>query len=160
MRKSRDAPHSVVLLLEHFWSKFDAKIHQKTITPKHGIRCQGCQNGIKIDAKSHHKSMRKLVTKKSGKSSKIMFFWMVRSLEVIVRTNVFDGLEGCMCERWRYQKNIKNETKVHPKIDEKSIQFSCSKNGYPKDETSSTKWSKKEVTNAKKLEKTKQAIRI
>ena len=32
---------------------------------------------------------------------------------------VFDSLEGCMCERERYQTN---DTKIHPKIYEKSIQ--------------------------------------
>ena len=48
---------------------------------------------------------------------------MVRSLKFIVRAIVFDGLEGCMCERKRYQKNIKSETKIRPKIDEQSIQI-------------------------------------
>ena len=47
---------------------------------------------------------------------------MVKSLNFIVKTMVFDSLEGCMCERERYQKNIKNDTKIHPKIYEKSIQ--------------------------------------
>ena len=52
---------------------------------------------------------------------------MVNSLKFIVQPNVFDGLEGCMCERERYQTNIKIETKIHPKIDDKSIQKTCSK---------------------------------
>ena len=82
---------------------------------------------------------------------------MVKTLKFIVKTNVFDGLEGCMCERERYQKNIKNETKIHPKIDDKSIQKSCSKKGYPGDETSSKTLSKKDVKSQQKLKKQKQA---
>ena len=46
-----------------------------------------------------------------------MFLWIVKSLKFIVKTIVFDGLEGYMCERERYQTNIKNKTKIHPKID-------------------------------------------
>ena len=36
--------------------------------------------------------------------TKIMFLKMVKSLKFIVKTNVFDALAGCMCERGRYQK--------------------------------------------------------
>ena len=36
-------------------------------------------------------------------------------------------------------KNIKNETKINPKINEQSIQKSSSKKGYPKDGNSSKK---------------------
>jgi hypothetical protein len=34
---------------------------------------KGSQNGAEIDAKTHQKSMPELVSKRSGKSSKIMF---------------------------------------------------------------------------------------
>ena len=44
---------------------------------------------------------------------------MVKTLKFIVENIVFDVLEGCMCERERYQKNIKSGTKIHPKIDTK-----------------------------------------
>ena len=64
---------------------------------------------------------------------------MVKSLKFIVKTNVFDGLEGCMCEQERYQQNIKNETNIQPKINDKSIQISCLKKGYPKEEKTSKK---------------------
>ena len=47
---------------------------------------------------------------------------MVKTLKFIIKNNVFDDLEGCMCERERNQQNIKNYTKKHPKIYEKSIQ--------------------------------------
>jgi hypothetical protein len=51
----------------------------------------------------------------------------VKSLKFNVKTMVFYDLEGCMCERKRYQKNIKNDTKFHPKFNEKSIPKTCSK---------------------------------
>ena len=54
---------------------------------------------------------------------------MVRSLKFIVKTSVFDALEGCMCERYGYQKNIKSETKIHSQIHDKSTRKRCSKNG-------------------------------
>ena len=56
-----------------------------------------------------------------------MFLSRVKSLKFIGKIIVFDGLEGCMCERERYLKNIKNDIKIHPKIYEKSIQKTCSK---------------------------------
>ena len=48
-------------------------------------------------------------------------------MKFIGKTIVFDDLEGCMCEGYRYQKNIKNETKIHPKFNGKSIPKTCSK---------------------------------
>ena len=48
--------------------------------------------------------------------------------------------------------NIKNETQIHSKIYEKSMQISCSKKGYPKHGNSSKKLSKKEMQNEKELE--------
>ena len=55
-----------------------------------------------------------------------MFLWRVKSLKFIGKTMVFDGLEGCMCEREIHQKHIKNDSKTHPKIDTKSMPNSCS----------------------------------
>ena len=52
---------------------------------------------------------------------------MVKTLKLVVKTIAFNDLEGCMCERERYQQIIKSETKIHPQIDEKSIQKTCSK---------------------------------
>ena len=80
--------------------------------------------------------------KRSGKSSKIMFLWRVKSLKFIGKTMVSDSLEGCMCEWLRYQKNIKNETRIPLKFNEKSIQKICSKKREPKYENSSKQWSK------------------
>ena len=34
----------------------------------------------------------------------------------------FEGLAGCVREWKTYQKNLKNDTKTHPKTDEKSIE--------------------------------------
>ena len=65
--------------------------------------------------------------KRLGKSSKIMFLWRVKSLKFIGKTMVFDDFESFMCERSRYQKYIKNETKIHTKFNETSIQKTCLK---------------------------------
>ena len=44
----------------------------------------------------------------------------------------FDGLDGCICERERYPKNIKNKTNIHHEIDEQSIQNHARKRGNQK----------------------------
>ena len=46
-----------------------------------------------------------------------MFLCMVKTLKLIVKTNVFYVLEGCMCEREMYQKT----SKVRPKSMRKSM---------------------------------------
>ena len=101
------------------WFKNSSKKndHQKTLNwmPK------GFQNGPNIDIKSHQKSMPKLVTKRMRKITQILLLWIVKSLKFIVKTNSFEGLEGCMCERERFQKNIKNDIQIN----EKSIHNSC-----------------------------------
>ena len=51
-----------------FWSKTDSKIHQKNDHPKTwNLMPKGFQKGTGIDAKTHRKSMPKLVTKKIRK---------------------------------------------------------------------------------------------
>ena len=48
---------------------------------------------------------------------------MVKSFKLIVKPCVFEGLASCVREPKRYQTNIKHYTKIHPQIDEKSIQL-------------------------------------
>ena len=62
--------------------------------------------------------MPKLVTKKIRKIIKNHVSLNCKNIEIHNKTGVLDGLEGCMCERERYQKNIETET-IHPKIDTK-----------------------------------------
>ena len=93
---------------------------------------KGSHNGTKNDAKTHQESMPKLVTNKIMKLIENHVSLNGKIIENHCENKCFYGLEGCMGERERYQKNIKSETKIHPKIDEKSIQISCSKKGYPK----------------------------
>ena len=62
------------------------------------------------------------------------------------------------CLRWprkllhvwtrKVSKKIKNDTQIHPKIDEQSIQKSCSEKEYPKDESYQTNYQK--ITKEKK----------
>ena len=56
---------------------------------------------------------------------------MVKTLKIIVKTS----LEGCMCERERYQTNSKSETNIHPKIDEKPNKNHALKRGSQKMKT-------------------------
>ena len=100
---------------------------------------KGFQNGANIDAKTHQKSMQTLVTKKIRKILKNYVSLNGKNIEIHCKSNWFYDLEGCMCERERNHKNIKNETKIHSQIDETSVQKQCSKKEYPKDEQSSTK---------------------
>ena len=84
----------------HFHKKYHRKFIQKSITKKYTKIMSNCfQNGAGIDAKNHKNKCLNLYRKRSGKSSKIMFLWRVKSLKFIRKTNVFDALEGCMCER-------------------------------------------------------------
>ena len=47
---------------------------------------------------------------------------MVRSLKFIVKNMcVYEGLQGCVRERKGINKNINNDTKIYPKIDDKSM---------------------------------------
>ena len=97
--------------------------------------------------------MPKLVTERSGTSSKIMFFRIVKSLKLIVETSAFDGLEGCARERYRYQKSIKNETQIHAKIYENQYKNHARIRGSQKDEKSSKidrKLEPKSITNLEK----------
>ena len=60
---------------------------------------KGSQDETQNDAKTHQKPMPKLVTEKIIQIIKIMFLWRVKSVKFIVKINVSDCLEGCMCER-------------------------------------------------------------
>ena len=46
---------------------------------------------------------------------------MVKSWSFIVKTNVFEGLAGCVRKRKRYQTNSKNDTKIQYEINGKSM---------------------------------------
>jgi hypothetical protein len=88
---------------------------------------RGYQNGAEIDARTHPKSMQKLVPKNIRNISKIYVFRCVKPCKFIVRVIVFEGFARWVHERKIHQKYIKNETTIPPKINEKSMQISCSK---------------------------------
>ena len=61
---------------------------------------KGSQNGAKINTKSHQKSMPKMITEKIRKIIKNhVSLNGVKTWKFIVKTNAFDSLVGCMCER-------------------------------------------------------------
>ena len=63
------------------------------------IITKGSQDGAEIDAKTHQKSMPKLVSKKIKKTIKNHISLNGEIIEFIGKTMVFDDLEGCICER-------------------------------------------------------------
>ena len=97
------------------------------------------QNGSKIDAKTHQKSVPKLVTKKIRQIIQNHDSLNGEIIEFHLKNNGFLGFRTMHVRTGKVSTNIKNETNIHPKIDEKSIQKSCSKKKYPKDEKSTKK---------------------
>ena len=53
---------------------------------------------------------------------------MVKSLKFIIKSGVFDGLEGCMCERYGYQQNITSKTEIHSNTNENQCENDCRTN--------------------------------
>ena len=72
------------------------------------------QKGAKFDAKTHQKSMPKLV-RGNIMNQKNVFLCMEESFKLIVKKKGFQGLAGCVRERKRYPKNIKTNINIHPK---------------------------------------------
>ena len=66
------------------------------------------QHGANIDTKTHQQSMPKLVTERISKIIKNHVSLNGKIIEIHYKNFCFNGLEGCMCERERYQQNIKN----------------------------------------------------
>ena len=60
-----------------------------------------------------------LILKKSGKSW-TFFFRIVKTLNFIAKTNIFEGLASCVRERYKYQKYIK-DSENDSNIDGKSM---------------------------------------
>ena len=88
---------------------------------------KGSQNGGEINAKTHQKSMQKLVAKEMRKIVKKQVFPMCKNRFLIGRYSKFEVLQGECANLKIHQKTIKNEVKIHPKIYEKTRQISCSK---------------------------------
>ena len=123
-----------------FGSQFGAKSIKKNDHPKTwNLMPKGFQKGTNNYAQTHQKSMPTQVSKKIMKIIKNHVSLEGKIIEFFSKNNGFEGLAGCARERKRYQNNIKSETKFQSQIDEKSIQSSCSKKGYPKHKTSSNK---------------------
>ena len=81
-------------------SKTDSTNQQKNAHLKSwNLMPKGFQNGTQIDATSHRKSMPKPVTKKIRKSIKNIVSLNGINIEFNYKTIVFDGWQGCMCER-------------------------------------------------------------
>ena len=115
---------TVADFLEPFWSKMIKnrfkKSSKKRSQKKHWIWCQmGSQNGIKIDAKTHRKSMPKLVTKRIRKIIKNHVSLNGKSIEIHLKNKCFWCFRRLPVRTGKVSKNIKSDTKIHPKIDTK-----------------------------------------
>ena len=94
----------------HIGSKFD-----KNKIPQIIHQTQG------FDARGVPTSMPKLINNQCQLAilfygnNQAMFFGMVKSCKFVVNTTVFDSLPGCVRERKRYQKPIKNDPQIHLK---------------------------------------------
>ena len=89
---------------DHFRSHFASKLRSKNLTKNDhqktlNLMPKRCQNRVEIDAKTHQKSMPELVMKKIMKIIKNHVSLSGKPLKFIVKTCVFDGLEGCARER-------------------------------------------------------------
>ena len=67
------------------------------LTPK------GFQNGAEIEAKTHHKSMPNLLTKRIRKIIKNHVSLKGQIIQIHCKNYGFEGLTGCARERKRYQ---------------------------------------------------------
>ena len=59
---------------------------------------QGVPESIQFDAKTNQKLILKQITEKIRKITKNHVSPKNKIIEIQWKTNVFDGLEGCMCE--------------------------------------------------------------
>ena len=122
--------------------------HQKTWS----LMLKRSQNGAEIYAKPNKKTMPKFATKKIKTIINKSCFSKSKIIEIHCKNNYFWWLKRLHTRKEKIQNNIKNETTIHPQIDEKSIQISCSKKRYPKHQKTINKLSKERVKHEEKLE--------
>ena len=90
------------------------------------------QHGVEINAKTHSKSMHKLISKKNMKTMKYHVALKGKIIQTHCKNKCFVWFRRLHTRTERNQQNLKVETKIHAQIYEKSIQISCSKKRYPK----------------------------
>ena len=87
----------------YFASKMRPKNHQKNDGEKHmKLTPKGSKNGAEIDAKTHHESMPRLVTKEISKIIKHHVSLKGKIIQIHCKNNGFECLAGCARERKRY----------------------------------------------------------
>ena len=87
-----------------------------------------CQNGVEMYAKTHQKSMQKLVTGNIRKIMKNHVFPMCKTMQNHHTVIKKRGLARWVCGSGKSWKNMKIDVKIRFKIDEKLIRKRCSKN--------------------------------
>ena len=121
---------------------------------------KGVPKWNKIDAESYQTSMPKLVTEKIRKIIQNHVSLNRKIIEFHAKNNGFWFFRRLHVRTGKVLKQHQKWDQHHFKINEKSIQKSCSEKGYPKDGKSSKKWSKKEVKIEQKLAPNKKRKQI
>ena len=96
--------------------------HEKTTTKKtRTLMPKGCQNGAKIDAKTHQKSMQKQVARNMRKILKNHVFPLCKTMQKHRTVVKKQGFARSVCGAGKSSKNFKNDVTIHPNFDEKSM---------------------------------------
>ena len=88
---------------------------------------KGCQNGTKIDAQTHHKSVQKQVAESMRKLMKNSVYPMCKTMQKHCTVVKKRGLARWVCGAGKSSKHIENYVKIRPKFDGKSMWKRCSK---------------------------------
>ena len=110
-----------------------------------------CQNGIEMYAKTHQKSMQKLVMGNIRKMMKNHVFPMCKTMQNHHTVSKKRGLARWMCGAGKSWNNMKNEVKIRHTINEKIIRKRCSNKWWRHDEKRCQNGAQKGATVQKNL---------
>ncbi len=82
---------------------------------------KGCQHGGKIDAKTYTKSMQKQVARNMRKIMKTQSFPLCKTMPKHRTVVKKQGFARSVCGAGKSSKNVKNDAKIHPNFDDKSM---------------------------------------
>ena len=85
--------------------------HEKSAPKKMKNHTEKVSKWSRDDTKTNGNSIQKQVTGNIMKTIKNYISLKDKIIEIHCKSNVFDGSEGCMCERYGYQKTSKNKKK-------------------------------------------------
>ena len=84
--------------------------------------------GVNIGAQTHQQINDKIGNEEDHEHYQKQYFLNGQIIQIQSNKHmIFESLAGCVREQKRYQKHINNDTKIHCRIDDKSMQNLCSK---------------------------------